>query len=63
MKREGAIVCLCGRDMTPTILCDGEGWSLFWACFEHPGMAKPSTASVPLPASLAPAVIALGSPA
>jgi hypothetical protein len=57
--RPDALVCLCGKDMTPTIYCDGEGWRLYWACYEHPGKAKLSTPSVPLPASLAPPVVRL----
>jgi hypothetical protein len=59
MGAKGALVCLCGREMSPVILCDGKGWWLYATCFEHPGMAKPSTASVPLPASLAPPVVRL----
>ena len=53
------MTCICGREMTPVIGYDENGWRLWYTCFDHPGQAKLSTACFPLPPALSPPPIAL----
>lgn len=51
--------CICGREMAPVVGTEGDGWLLWWTCPEHPGMSRPSTEGMPLPASMSPPEIRL----